>query len=212
MLPKNHTSMGFMGRVCNQQYCEDKKGIFWSRLPRGQQSEGSGMKDNLIVRLLAIPQNLLLLLLLSVTCPVMYSCNSIPEKKVVAKLSPSDFTSHFPLSLVVFLHDTLDSKSLSLLWFHFAKTILTSSAWCGKLSQRLCWQKLTSCAGCPGQNCIFAYIDLRRKQLESDVERKGCMLQQLDIQDTCMRSVISCLSMPLFIFKTFPHKLQMAAI
>ena len=96
MLPKNHTSMGFMGRVCNQQYCEDKKGIFWSRLPRGQQSEGSGMKDNLIVRLLAIPQNLLLLLLLSVTCPVMYSCNSIPEEKSCRKAVSLRFHFTFP--------------------------------------------------------------------------------------------------------------------
>ena len=59
-----------------------------------QQSEGGGMKDNLIVRF-AIPQNLLL----SLTCPVMYSCNSIMEEKSwEKKLSPSDFTSYLPLS------------------------------------------------------------------------------------------------------------------
>ena len=54
------------------------------------------MKDNLIVRF-AIPQNLLLL---SVTCPVMYSCSSILEQKCSRKSCRKavSLRFHFPFS------------------------------------------------------------------------------------------------------------------
>ena len=54
------------------------------------------MKDNLIVRF-AIPQNLLLL---SVTCPVMYSCSSILEQKSSRKSCRKavSLRFHFPFS------------------------------------------------------------------------------------------------------------------
>ena len=106
--------MGFMAwGMQATTYSEDKEQK-WNLLDSSTSfpskvREGGGMKDwNLIVRF-AIPQNLLLLL--SVTCPVMYSCNSILEEKAV---SPSDFTFASLWSLSYMTHPVLVLALISL--------------------------------------------------------------------------------------------------
>ena len=101
--------------------------------------------------------------------------------------------------------------SLSLLWFHFAKTMLTSSACCvdncydaaensHPAGWWCCWSELHLCQS----------IDLRRKQ-RSHVERKGLPATAAGYSGH-LCALSSCLSMQLFWCLTFPHTLQMVAI
>ena len=146
------------------------------------------MKDNLIVRF-AIPQNLLLL---SVTCPVMYSCSSILEQKSSRKSCRKavSLRFHFPFSSF-WLSYTTPWVSSPCPCFNFTlpkqcslPLIVVESCHdggdAGKNSHPASWSEF--------HLCQYRSEDLRRKEQYSRVERKGCL--QLEIQDTCLRPVL----------------------